>query len=208
MPVAEPRRCEHRCDRVGHHAVHRIVYILDLAERPGSGRRRDALQHPQRHDHRHDNRTGPAHETPQPPQHRTDEHDQPRALVRRQAHRERFGLQTTELRMPQQQADQQDHRNRQHVHEEHHRSGMAAEEGVGEHQIHRQTRRAGGERDQHAGQHTLPGVGQRPGGRQRRQIAAEPYDDRQERAAVQTDRPHRAVHHERRARQIPRILQQ
>ena len=109
--------------------------------------------------------------------------------------------------MAQHHADQQDDHHRNDVHEEHHETRILRKERMGEHQEHRQARGTRGKRHQHAGQHPLTGIRQGAGGRQGRQIAAEADDDRQKRAAVQSQGAHGAIHHECGTGHVAGVLQ-
>ena len=142
MPVVETRGLEHRGHGVGHNAIHRIMHVIHRSERAGRRGRRNALQQPHGDEHGDDDRARATYESPQAHEHRANEHDETRPLVWRQTHCERLGGQARELHLAQQDAHQQNEHNGDHIHEEHHKTRLLAEECIGEHHVHRQSRGA------------------------------------------------------------------
>ena len=84
---------------------------------------------------------------------------------------------------------------------------MVGEERARQQHVHRQPRGARRERDQQACQQTWAGLRQDSGGREGGQVAAEPHDQRKQRASVKAKGTHCAVGDEGGAGQIPRVLE-
>ena len=208
MPVAKACRLEHRRHSVRDGTVCGIMHVLHCPEATGGTSERNAFEQPQHEDRRDDDRAGAGEESPEAPHHGAHQRDGARALVWRQAHDEWLRGEAAERRVFEHQSHQEDHENRHDVHEEDDEPCVLFKERIGKHQIYGEARRAGCERDEHAYEHALTGIRQCARGSQAGKVAAKAYDYGQERAPVQSERPHGAVHDESRARQIPAVLQE
>ena len=127
-----------------------------------------------------------------------------RQAVGRQLHDERR-LVHLEKRAPHQtrRRGQQD---AQRIEPEHHEAGMGGKEDAGEQQVHRKPGAARHERRDHHGDEPAAAALDRTRGHDRRHVASEAHDQRNERLAVQSDPVHHAVHDECSAGQVARIL--
>ena len=94
----------------------------------------------------------------------------------------------------------------QQVEARHHRSGVCREEGPGDEQVDRNARAARHEGRDEDGNQTAAAALDRPAGHDRRDVAPEAHNQRDERFPVQSDAVHHAVHDEGRAREVSRIL--
>ncbi len=183
-------------------AEHRVFRVLVAEGAVGA----DGVEHVEHQHHHHDHLARLAHEEPHPVPGAQQHSLEGGQVVGRQLHHEAGAFAPQQGALHHQPREHR-HQDTDEIEREHQVLSVGRKEGRGEEHVHRQPRAAGHEGIHENGELALAHVLQRSGGHDRRHVAAEADDERNEGLAGQADGTHETIHDKGRPRHVARVLQ-